>query len=144
LPHSVFAPYTPVKTNILFFEKGSVTKKVWYYEVPLPAGVKAFSKKKPMKISAFDDCIKWWGAGDTAAAIAKRQQREANQYAWQVSIEDIKKRDYNLDIKNPHIVEQQNHDPKQLLTDYQQQQQQINNFQRQLKDILNNALVGAE
>ena len=144
LPNSVFAPYTSIKTNILFFEKGSATKKVWYYEVPLPVGVKAFNKTKPMQLTAFADCIKWWGAGDTAAATVKRQQREANQYAWQVSIEDIKKRDYNLDIKNPHIVEQQNHDPKQLLTDYQQQQQQINNFQRQLKDILNNALVGAE
>ena len=53
LPNSVFAPYTSIKTNILFFEKGTPTQDVWYYEVPLPTGVKAFNKTKPMKLDDF-------------------------------------------------------------------------------------------
>ena len=60
LPNSVFAPYTSIKTNILFFEKGTPTKDVWYYEVPLPTGVKAFNKTKPMKLEHFDACTQWW------------------------------------------------------------------------------------
>ena len=48
--NSVFAPYTSIKTNILFFEKGKSTKEVWYYEVQLPERVKAFNKTKPMKL----------------------------------------------------------------------------------------------
>ena len=32
-----------VKTNILFFDKGKQTKKVWYYEV-LPIGRDRFTK----------------------------------------------------------------------------------------------------
>jgi type I restriction enzyme M protein len=30
----VFAPYTGIKTNLLFFTKGTPTKDVWYYEHP--------------------------------------------------------------------------------------------------------------
>jgi type I restriction enzyme M protein len=33
LPGGVFQPYTGVKTSILVFEKGSQTRKIWYYEV---------------------------------------------------------------------------------------------------------------
>src|SRR5690606_29415653 len=34
LPRSVFAPYTPIKTNLLFFTKGSPTQDIWFYEQP--------------------------------------------------------------------------------------------------------------
>jgi type I restriction-modification system DNA methylase subunit len=36
LPTGVFAPYTPIPTNILFFDRSGPTKDVWYYEQPLP------------------------------------------------------------------------------------------------------------
>ena len=143
LPNSVFAPYTSIKTNILFFKKGSATKSIWYYEVPLPTGVKAFNKTKPMQLTAFAACCDWWGKGKTINEQVKRQGRIQNQYAWQVSIDTIKARNYNLDIKNPHVIAEQNHDPKQLLADYQQQQQQITQLQQQLKAIVNDALAGA-
>ncbi len=38
LPNGVFAPYTGIKTNLLFFTKGEPTKEIWYYEHPLSAG----------------------------------------------------------------------------------------------------------
>ncbi len=140
LPNSVFAPYTSIKTNILFFEKGTPTKDVWYYEVPLPPGVKAFNKTKPMKIEHFKACAHWWGKGKKQQERLLREGREENEYAWKVSIDDIIARNYNLDIKNPHVVEEEQHDPDELLADYAEQQQHIQQLRDQLKTILAEAL----
>lgn len=142
LPNSVFAPYTSIKTNILFFEKGQPTKDIWYYEVLLPPGVKAFNKTKPMKLEDFDDCAAWWGEGDTQQEKLARKNRQANKQAWRVSIEEIVARNYNLDIKNPHQEEQISHDPDVLLTEYHQQQVGIQALRDQLKAILAEALSG--
>lgn len=144
LPNSVFAPYTSIKTNILFFEKGTPTENVWYYEVPLPEGVKAFNKTKPMQLKDFDACIEWWGEGTTIAEKTKRQGRQETDYAWQVGIDEIVERNYNLDIKNPHVGEVINYDPEELLASYQQQQADIANLRAQLKGILAEALAGQQ
>ena len=50
LPNGVFSPYTNIKTNILFFEKGKPTKEIWYFEHPYPPGYKSYSKTKPIQI----------------------------------------------------------------------------------------------
>lgn len=142
LPNSVFAPYTSIKTNILFFEKGTPTKDIWYYELPLPEGVKAFNKTKPMKLEHLDGCRDWWGEGDTIAEKLKRQNRQQTPQAWKVSIDEIIERNYNLDIKNPYQEEVIVHNPDELLAQYQQQQQDIGQLRNQIKDILVDALSG--
>lgn len=142
LPNSVFAPYTSIKTNILFFEKGRPTKDIWYYEVPLPAGVKAFNKTKPMRLEDFNDCVTWWGEGSTQLEKLGRNNRQANEQAWQVSLEEIVERNYNLDIKNPHQEVQVSHDPNVLLAEYSQQQAGIQALRDQLKGVLAEALSG--
>ena len=91
LPQSVFAPYATVNTNLLFFEKGKKTKEVWYYEHTLPEGAKAYNKTKPIRIEEFDNIKSWW------------RNREESEVSWKVSIETIKERVYDLDIKNPTI-----------------------------------------
>ncbi len=93
LPNGVFNPYTGIKTNLLFFEKGTSTKETWYYEMPYPEGIKNFSKSKPIDIRHFDDIKKWWN------------DRKENKYAWKISLDEIKERDFNLDIKNPYFPE---------------------------------------
>ncbi|MCK5819602.1 MAG: N-6 DNA methylase, partial [Psychromonas sp.] len=135
LPNGVFNPYTGIKTNILFFTKGTPTKEVWFYEHPYPEGVKNYNKTKPMKFEEFKTELDWWG--DENDGFAKRVE---NNQAWKVSIDEIIKRNYNLDIKNPYQGEVINHDPKQLLADYQTQQNKISELRNQLKDILANAL----
>jgi type I restriction enzyme M protein len=95
LPNGVFAPYTGIKTNLLFFTKGQPTKEVWYFEHPYPEGVKNYNKTKPINIKEFDLEKTWWN------------KREENQYAWKVSAEELKKRNYNFDIKNPNSTEEQ-------------------------------------
>ena len=135
LPKKVFAPYTDISTNLLFFTKGQPTEQVWYYEHPYPEGYKSYSKTKPMRFSEFKAEMAWWGSEDDGFA-----SREQNEQAWKVSIDEIKKRNYNLDIKNPHIGEQVSHDPQELLARYQQQQQSMADTRRQIKDILDTAL----
>ena len=142
LPNSVFAPYTSIKTNILFFEKGAPTKDIWYYEVPLPTGVKAFNKTKPMKIDDFSVCLDWWGEGSSVSEKSARTGRQETEQAWQVSIDEIIERGYNLDIKNPHVAEVISHDPEELLSSYASQQADIQALRDQLKAILANALEG--
>ncbi|UUO22876.1 SAM-dependent DNA methyltransferase [Colwellia sp. M166] len=139
LPNGVFNPYTGIKTNILFFTKGKPTEKVWFYEHPYPDGVKNYNKTKPMKFEEFQTEIDWWG--NEADGFASRIETEQ---AWQVSIDEIIARNFNLDIKNPHVGEKISHDPQELLGDYAKQQADIQALRGQLKGILANALSNKE
>ena len=135
LPNGVFNPYTGIKTNLLFFTKGKSTGYIWYYEHPYPEGVKSYNKTKPMRFEEFQSEIDWWG--NEADGFADRKETEQ---AWKVSIDEIKARNYNLDIKNPHVGEQINHDPDKLLKKYAGQQEEISSLRDQLKTILSEAL----
>ena len=97
-----------------------------------------------MKLAQFDECAAWWGEGDTQQEKQQRQGRQANKQAWLVNIDEIKARNYNLDIKNPHQEEQISHDPDELLATYAQQQTDIQALRNQLKDILAEALTDGE
>lgn len=104
LPQGVFNPYAGVNTNLLFFEKGNPTKEIWYYELPLPEGMRQYTKNRGIRDEEFDPVRKWWN------------DRVENDHAWKVSIADIEARNYNLDFKNPRkggAVEHE--DPKEIL-----------------------------
>ena len=138
LPNGVFAPYTGIKTNLLFFTKGTPTKDVWYYEHPYPPGVKNYNKTKPIRIEEFDAEKAWWGS--EADGFASRVE---NERAWKVSIAQIKAAGYNLDQKNPHAVGAVSHDPAQLLADYARLQGEAQTLRDALKDILAKSLASA-
>jgi type I restriction enzyme M protein len=99
LPNGVFAPYTSIPTNLLFFDRSGPTKEVWYYEHPLPEGRKNYTKTAPIQFEEFADCIKWWN------------KREENERAWKVGAEELlsqmlgSPQGLNLDIKNPRDKE---------------------------------------
>ena len=114
LPNGVFSPYTGIKTNLLFFTKGEPTKSVWYYEHPYPPGAKSYNKTKPITIEEFKAEKDWW-CKDTAAGRARRKE---TPFAWQVALDEIKARNYNLDIKNPNAEAAKHGDPEVLLADY--------------------------
>ena len=135
LPNGVFNPYTGIKTNLLFFTKGPPTKDIWFYEHQYPAGVKNYSKTRPMRIEEFAVEQAWWGS--EADGFAARVEGE---FAWKVNADDIKARNYNLDCKNPHVGEQVSHDPAVLLAEYAQMQEGIHGLREQLKAILAEAL----
>ncbi|WP_299060454.1 N-6 DNA methylase [uncultured Polaribacter sp.] len=87
LPQTTFFPAT-VSTNLLFFEKGSKTKDIWYYDHKLPEGQKSYSKTKPIQFNEFQPIIDWW------------ENRKESDVSWKVNIKDLK--NWNLDIKNPN------------------------------------------
>ena len=135
LPKSVFAPYTQIRTNLLFFTKGKPTKEIWYYEHQLPKGVKSYNKTTPINFKEFQTIKDWWGSEkDGFKARIKTKQ------AWKVSLEEIISLNFNLDIRNPFIDEQINQDPIELLNDYLNQQNQIYDLRNQIKTILKEAL----
>ena len=98
LPNGVFNPYTGIRTNLLFFEKGPKTKEIWYFEHPLPEGYKTYGKTKPMRIQEFDLEKEWWN---------DRKNKKFKQHCWKIGIGDIIKRGYNLDINNPNGIEEE-------------------------------------
>jgi type I restriction enzyme M protein len=138
LPNSVFAPYTSIKTNLLFFTKGTPTQDIWFYEQALPPGVKAYNKTKPMKVQEFEALAQWWGS-----ETDNFKTRVETTQAWKVSLADIQARNYNFDCKNPHVGEQITHDPEVLLAKYQIMQQDISQLRDQLKSILAEALASS-
>jgi len=138
LPNGVFAPYTGIKTNLLFFTKGQPTEHIWYYEHPYPQGVKTYNKTKPIHIREFDAEKAWWGL--EADGFAARVE---NEHAWKVGIEQIKVANYNLDQKNPHIGEQTSHDPEVLLADYARLQAEAQALRDELKEVLAKSLASA-
>lgn len=120
MPNGVFAPYTNINTNLLFFEKGKPTEEVWFFEHPLPEGYKNYTKTKPIRSEEFELEKAWWN------------NREENEHAWKVSVDEIRARNYNLDFKNPTKVEEDLGDPVHLLEKYQATTQQVEALQNAL------------
>ncbi|ONI91209.1 SAM-dependent methyltransferase [Actinosynnema sp. ALI-1.44] len=119
LQQGVFAPYTDIPANLLFFEKGVATTETWYYELPLPEGRRGYTKSKPLAFDEFEECQRWWGGVERVGRVETSQ-------AWCVSVEDLKERGYNLDLTNPHGADDlANHDPVELVADLIKTEHQI-------------------
>jgi type I restriction enzyme M protein len=134
LPNSVFKPYASIGTNLLFFEKGQPTQDVWFYEHRVPEGQKAYSMTKPIRIEHLQDCVNWWGGPERAG----RQQTDV---AWNVTLDEIKARNYNLDFKNPHTIADDHGDPREILAKLEQDELKAQELRDQLKAILSEALL---
>lgn len=131
LPNGVFAPYTTIPTNILFFDRTGPTKEIWFYEQPLPDGRKNYTKTKPMQFEEFSDCLDWW------------HDRQENERAWKVSAAEILQYDRenlvsaNLDLKNPNGLEALIHkSPEELVSDIFAKEQRILEILGQIKTAL--------
>lgn len=139
LPNGVFAPYTNIPTNLVFFEacalesEQTCTKEIWYYELPLPEGRNNYTKTKPLQYEEFADCIAWWD----------KDKREESERAWRVPVEQILTNDCNLDIKNPNSKEDFEHlPPNQLVENILKKEQRIAEImieiKRELRREINN------
>lgn len=132
LPNGVFAPYTSIPTNLLFFDRSGPTKTIWYYEQPLPEGRKNYTKTKPIQFEEFADCLAWW---------AKRKE---NERAWKLKAADVIEVDddgnlesVNLDIKNPNSAESLEHlPPEQLVADILEKERRIIEIMGEIKSVL--------
>ncbi|MEG1292383.1 MAG: class I SAM-dependent DNA methyltransferase [Lachnospiraceae bacterium] len=119
LPHSVFAPYTSITTNILFFDNAEATKETWIYRLDMPEGYKNFSKTKPMKLEHFESVLSWW---DNREEIEIDGFSKAKKY----SAEEIVNNGYNLDLCGFPHEEEEILEPLELISNYQQKRAELN------------------
>jgi len=80
-----------VKTVVLFFEKGSSTKKTWFYQLNLDRNL---GKTNPLNENDLADFV----------ALQKTQAESKN--SWTVNIKDIDQTTFDLSAKNPNIPEE--------------------------------------
>jgi type I restriction enzyme M protein len=133
LPNSVFRPYASIGTNLLFFEKGRPTETIWLYEHRVPDGQKAYSMTKPIRVEHLNGGVDWWGG-------AQRTGRVETALSWNVTVDQVKARGYNLDIRNPHVVADDHGDPEALLAEVNTAEAEAARLRDQLKSILAEAL----
>ena len=112
LPEGVFAPYTDIPTNLIFFDTAGPTRTIWYYEQPRPEGRKKYTKTAALLYEEFADCLAWWS------------DRTENEHAWKVDASGLIQRNgdgrvsaCNLDLKNPHAAETIDHRPPGEIVD---------------------------
>jgi type I restriction enzyme M protein len=125
LPNGVFAPYTSIPTNVLFFDRSGPTREVWYYEQPLPEGRKQYTKTQPIQFEELNDCLAWW------------KERQENERAWKVPAAEILANGCNLDLKNPHAKQDLEHlPPEELAESILQKELRIAEIMREIKGML--------
>jgi type I restriction enzyme M protein len=127
LPNGVFAPYTSIPTNLLFFDRSGPTRDIWYYEQPLPEGRKQYTKTQPLQYEEFAECLKWWPP----------KKRVENERAWRVPAAQVVENNCNLDIKNPHAPEDLEHQPpEKLIEEILEKERRIIELMGEIKAIL--------
>lgn len=119
MPHSVFAPYTSITTNILFFDRTKPTEETWFYRLDMPEGYKNFSKTKPMELKHFDPAMDWW---DNREEINVDGFDKAKKY----TAEEIAARNYNIDLCGYPHEEEEILPPKELIQQYQEKRASLN------------------
>ena len=119
MPHSVFAPYTSITTNILFFDKTGPTKETWFYRLDMPQGYKNFSKTKPMKLEHFAPAMEWW---NNRVEIVEDGFDKAKSFA----ADEIASRNYNIDLCGYPHEEEEILTPKELIQQYQEKRASLN------------------
>lgn len=119
LPKSVFAPYTSITTNILFFDKTGPTQETWFYRIDLPEGYKAFSKTKPMRLEHFAPVTAWWNA-------RKPLEEDGVPRAAVYAVQNILANDANLDLCGFPHEEEEILPPAELIARYQSERRRLN------------------
>ena len=119
MPHSVFAPYTSITTNILFFDHTKPTEETWFYRLDMPDGYKNFSKTKPMELKHFGPAMDWWN---------NREEINIDGFdkSKKYTAEEIASRNYNIDLCGYPHEEEEILPPKELIQQYQEKRASLN------------------
>lgn len=130
MPHSVFAPYTSITTNILFFDNTHPTEETWVYRMDMPDGYKNFSKTKPILLDHFKPVVEWW---NNREEITIDEFPKAKKY----SKKEIEELHYNLDLCGYPHIEDEILEPKELIQQFREKRESYNaEMERTLAKIL--------
>ncbi len=136
LPQGVFNPYAGVNTNLVFFEKGMPTKEIWYYQLPLPEGLKQYTKNRGITHEEFNP-VREWLAHRSFSEGGGKDNRDQNDFAWKIPIAEIESRNYNLDFKNPNGGAKVEHsDPEETLNCILNTEREIMKISEEIKGAL--------
>ncbi|HXF56343.1 MAG TPA: N-6 DNA methylase [Actinomycetota bacterium] len=139
LPPGTFAPYSDVKTALLFFERPGPTKEIWYYELPLPEGLKKFSKGSPIQDEHFAEARKLWKAWDAYRKGQSPREACLSEHSWIVTIEEIKARGYDLTARNPNRKEAEElPPPMEIVAGLMEREREILSIVEELDELLGN------
>ena len=134
LPGSIFAPYTGIATNLLFFDKIGPTKETWFYRMDLPEGYKAFSKTKPVELKHMQSIIDWWHnrveIKDDKVGASSTETWKARKY----TIDEIVSLKYNLEQCGYPVKEEIILSPEETMNNFIQRREVI---EKELDDKLN-------
>jgi len=89
---------------------------------------------KPIRVEHLQGCVDWWGG-------PSRKGRLQTEVAWKVTTAAVKKRGYNLDMKNPHVVDRDLGNPEELLRALNAAEANAARLRDQLKAMLKEALL---
>ncbi len=104
-----------VKTVVLFFEKGSATKKIWYYQLNLERNL---GKTQPLNDADLADFVKL------------QRTKAISENSWTVEMKEVDKTTYDLSVKNPNKGgEAALRDAKEILAE-------IRDFDRESAEVL--------
>jgi type I restriction enzyme M protein len=118
LPSSVFAPYTSITTNILFFNNGERTEGTWFYRMDMPEGYKHFSKTKPIQLSHFEPVVEWWEHREELVV-------DGNPKAKYFTAEELKDLQLNFDQCGFPHEEEEILPPDQLIKGYREKRKML-------------------
>ena len=136
LPPGTFAPYSDVKTALLFFERPGPTREIWYYELPLPEGLKKFSKGSPIQDEHFAEARELWAAWN-AYRRGEGPRPEPTEHSWIVPAEKIKERGYDLSARNPNRNEAESYrHPAEITASLLEKERQILGIIEELHEMV--------
>ena len=139
LPPGTFAPYSDVKTALLFFERPGPTREIWYYELPLPEGLKKFSKGSPIQDEHFTEARRLWKPWDAYRKGSGPQEECLSDYSWIVSADEVKERGYDLTARNPNRKEAEAlPPPMEIVASLMEREREILAIVEELDELLGN------
>ncbi|MBM6683671.1 HsdM family class I SAM-dependent methyltransferase [Collinsella intestinalis] len=118
MPQSVFAPYTSITTNILFFSNTKPSEGVWFYRIDMPEGYKHFSKTKPIRLEHFDNVKAWW---DNRHEIIEDGNPKAKFY----TVNELRSGNFNLDLCGYPHEEEEILPPDELIRNYKEERARL-------------------
>lgn len=143
LPPGTFAPYSDVKTALIFFERPGPTREIWYYELPLPEGLKKFSKGSPVQDEHFNEARQLWKAWDAYRRGEGPREACLSERSWIVPVEEIKQRGYDLTARNPNRREANTlPPPMEIVAQLMEKEREILSIVEELDEILSNSHEG--
>ena len=104
----------------MFFEKGSPTKKIQYYQLNLERNI---GKGKPLNLDDLDEFIN-----------LKKDSKSEN--TWIIDFKDINQETFDLAVINPNIEEEVLPEPSEILKEIDELEKESSKMLDELKKLI--------